>query len=451
MKELKILNAKIPDFETDTWEVADILINHGTILKVGTVNEDTLETIDAEGKIASPGFIDIHAHENALHGDAHDFFTAACGVRMGVTTKVGGNCGDSYNRLEDFCRRVNSQGSPTNYMMFVGQNSLRQHAGADDRYKPSTKAQLDQMKRELAACRKFGPVGLSCGFEYAPGVTTDETVELLSALEEPGYLTSVHFRSDGPDSVKSIEELVEIQRRSGYGMQMSHIGSCSAVGYMREALACIEEARSMGVDITCDCYPYTAFCTGIGTAVFDEASFQKWKYSDLMVTAGPYKGQRCDKALFEKLRAEDPDLYVAAFVMNEPEIELAYQAPYVMVGSDCGFTEGGGHPRGAGTFPRVLGRLVREKGVLTMMDALRKMTVLPADRLNLKTKGEIREGFDADIVIFDENAIADCATYEHPTLPPDGISYVILGGQIAVKDKTMVNGTLGRFIPYHNI
>ena len=94
---------------------------------------------------------------------------------MGVTTKVGGNCGDSYNRLEDFCGRVNSQGSPTNYMMFVGQNSLREHAGAGDRYKPSTKAQLDQMKRELAACRKYGPVGLSCGFEYAPGVTTDET------------------------------------------------------------------------------------------------------------------------------------------------------------------------------------------------------------------------------------------------------------------------------------
>ena len=155
MKELKILNAKIPDFETDTWEVADILIDHGTILKVGTVDEDTLETIDAEGKIASPGFIDIHAHENALHGDAHDFFTAACEVRMGVTTKVGGNCGDSYNRLEDFCGRVNSQGSPTNYMMFVGQNSLREHAGAGDRYKPSTQAQLDQMKRELAACRNM--------------------------------------------------------------------------------------------------------------------------------------------------------------------------------------------------------------------------------------------------------------------------------------------------------
>ena len=304
MKDLKILNAKIPNFKTDTWEKADILIDHGTILKVGTVLADTKETIDADGKIVSPGFIDIHAHENQLTGGDHDFFTAACEVRMGVTTKVGGNCGDSYNRLEDFCSRVNSQGSPTNYMMFVGQNSLRQHAGADDRYQPSTKAQLDRMKQELASCRKYGPVGLSCGFEYAPGVTTEETVELLSALEDPGYLTSVHFRADGAQSVSSIDELVAIERRSGYGMQMSHIGSCSAVGYMKEALARIDAARATGVDLTCDCYPYTAFCTGIGTAVFDEASFEKWDYSDLMVTAGPYKGQRCDKALFEKLRAE---------------------------------------------------------------------------------------------------------------------------------------------------
>ncbi len=127
-------------------------------------------------------------------------------------------------------------------------------------------------------------------------------------------------------------------------MQMSHIGNCSAVDYMRKALACIEEARSAGVDITCDSYPYTAFCTGIGTAVIDEASFEKWDYSDLMVTAGTYKGQWCDKALFEKLSAEDPDLYVVAFVMNEVEVEPAYQATYVMVRRDCGFTDGGGHP-----------------------------------------------------------------------------------------------------------
>ncbi|MCI8608678.1 MAG: amidohydrolase family protein [Firmicutes bacterium] len=450
MKDLKILNGKIPNFESNTWEIGDILIDKGVIQKVGTVYDDTAETIDAQQKIVSPGFIDIHAHENQFTGGENDFFTASCEARMGVTTKVGGNCGDSYNPLEDFCEKVNSVGSPTNYMMFVGQNSLRQYAGADDRYKPSTPKQLDQMKRDLANAKKYGPVGLSCGFEYAPGVTTDETVELLTALDEEGYLTSVHFRSDGPDSLKSIEELIEIQRRSGYGMEMSHIGSCSAVGYMEQALECISNARDQGVDITCDCYPYTAFCTGIGTAVFDEESFQKWDYSDLLVTSGPYKGKRCDKALFETLRRADPDLYVAAFVMNEPEVELAFQAPFVMVGSDCGFSDGGGHPRGAGTFPRVLGRLVREKGVLTLMDALRKMTVLPADRLNLRTKGEIKEGFDADIVIFDEATIVDCATYENPTLPPEGISHVILNGQIAVKGKTLVNGTLGRFIPYKN-
>ena len=450
MKDLKILHAKIPNFETNSWEIADILIDRGMISEVGTVHEDTAETIDAGEQIVSPGFIDIHAHEDHFTGGAKDFFTAACAVRMGVTTRIGGNCGESYNRIEDFCRRIVADGSPTNYMMFVGQNSLRQYAGADDRYRPSTARQLDQMKRDLAISKKYGPVGLSCGFEYAPGVTTEETIELLTALNEEGYLTSVHFRSDGPGSLDSIDELIEIQRRSGYGIQMSHIGSCSAVGYMEQALASISHARSQGVDITCDCYPYTAFCTGIGTAVFDEESFQKWDYSDLLITAGPYKGKRCDKKLFQLLRRTNPDLYVAAFVMNEPEVELAFQAPFVMVGSDGGFSDDGGHPRGAGTFPRVLGRLVREKGVLTLLDALRKMTVLPADRLNLHTKGEIKEGFDADLVIFDEAAISDCATYENPTLAPEGISHVIVNGQIAVRGKNLVNPSLGRYIPYKN-
>ena len=447
MKDLKILNARIPDFEADTWETADILVDQGIIAKIGTVSEDTKETIDAGGKVVSPGFIDIHAHEDPIKGEESDFFTASCEVRMGVTTKIAGNCGDNYNSFADFCARVNTHGSPTNYMMFVGQNYLRHLAGADDRYKPSTASQLDQMKKDLASLEVYGPVGLSCGFEYAPGVTTDETVELLGAFSKAGYLTSVHFRFDGPDCVRSIDEMVEIQQRSGYGIQMSHIGSCSAVGYMKAALAHIDEARDQGVDITSDCYPYTAFCTGIGTAVFDEGSFEKWDYSDLLVTAGPYRGQRCDKALFEKLRRENPELYVAAFVMNEPEVEMAYQAPYMMVGSDCGFVDGTGHPRGAGTFPRVLGRMVREKNVLSLMDALRKMTVLPADRLNLRTKGEIREGFDADMVIFDPDAIIDRATYEQPTLPPNGIDYVLVSGQVAVRGQQMVNGTLGRFIP----
>ncbi|MDO5303569.1 MAG: amidohydrolase family protein [Clostridia bacterium] len=447
MSALKIVNARIPDYEQDCIKEADLLIRDGKIEKIascGEIAEDAQATIDAKGQIVSAGFVDMHAHEDSPE---NAYFTSECCLKMGVTTKIAGNCGEIYDALPKFVERL-KDGSPTNYMMFIGQNTLREMVGADDRYAPSTPEQIEKMKEIVKEWLAYSPVGLSCGFEYSPGVTLDETVELLKAFDGKDYIISVHFRSDGPLAPKSTEELVELSKRSGYKAQMSHIGSCSAVGYMRETLDVLEKARAEGVDIMADCYPYNAFCTGIGTAVFDEESFSKWDYSDLMLTAGPHKNERCTKELFEKIRKEDPDMYVVAFVMNEDEIEMAYKQPYVMVGSDCGFVDKAGHPRGAGTFPRILGRLVREKKAMSLLEALKKMTVIPAQRVNLRSKGEVKEGYDADLVIFDENTIIDRATFEEPTLPPEGISYVIMNGEIAVKDNEILNGRLGRYIPF---
>jgi len=452
MKDLKIINAKFPCFSTGEWRTADLLIHRGVIEKIGDAAEDTLRTIDAAGKVVSPGFIDMHAHEDPIRSEEYRFFTALCELRMGVTTKAAGNCGDNYDLLSDFVAHIEKNGSPTNYLMFLGQNTLRVRAGAADRYQPSTRQQLDRMKQMVQEAKAFSPVGLSCGFEYAPGVTAQETIELLGAFGDEGYLTSVHFRKDGPHSVETIQELVDISRASGYGIQMSHIGSCSAIGYMDQALNALKEARAQGVDIMADCYPYVAFCTGIGTAVFDEGCFDMWKkdYSAIQLTDGPFKNQRCTKELFEKTRKEHPEMSVVAFVMNEEEVEQAYREPFVMVGSDCGFNKGCGHPRGAGTYPRVLGRFVREKKVLTLMEALRKMTVLPASRLKLASKGQIEEGFDADLVIFDEHTVIDRADFDHPTEAPEGIDYVLVGGGVAVEGGQVVDGTLGRYVPYAN-
>lgn len=450
MKDLKIVNARIPEFEMGTWREADLLIHGGIIEKIGSVREETGETIDAAGAVVSPGFIDIHAHEDPVDAGDYAFFTARCELRMGVTTMAAGNCGDNSDAIELFCKNLETQGSPVNYMMFIGQNYLRSRVGADDRYQPTHKAQLLQMKELLRKAEAFSPVGLSCGFEYAPGVTTEETVELLSAFEREGHLLSAHFREDGAASAQSIQELVQISRESGCGVQMSHIGSCSAVGYMKEALDTLLEARKQGVDIMADCYPYTAFCTGIGTAVFDEGCFEKWgkDYSALLVTAGPYQNQRCTEELFYKLRKEDPGLSVVAFVMNEEEVELAYQAPFVMVGSDCGFNRGCGHPRGAGTYPRVLSRYVREKKALTLISALEKMTYLPAQRLGLSRKGQVREGFDADLVIFDAERIQDRADFFSPTEAPEGVGFVLVNGRVAVRGTEIADGTLGCYVPY---
>ena len=453
MKDLKIVNGKFPDFENESWIEADILIHDGKIEKIGTVTEECAQVIDASGKVVSPGFIDIHAHEDEFKGSREDdFFTAGRGLLMGVTPQIVGNCGDMYNSMETLASRIDKEGAPVNFMTFIGQNYLREQVGADDRYKASTGEQLEKMKKLLKDTKKYAPVGLSCGFEYAPGVTAEETIELARVLDDEGYLISVHFREDGPKAIDSTRELVDISKATGYGIEMSHIGSCSAVGYMEETLKVIEEAKLAGVDISTDCYPYNAFCTGIGTAVFDDGCFERWgkSYSDILVLDGPYVNRRCDKELFEKLRREDPNLHVAVFAMNQEEVDKALATPYVMVGSDCGFVNRHGHPRGAGAFPKVIREYVREKKLLTLMEALKKMTVLTADRVNLVQKGEIKEGQDADIVIFDENTIADGATFENPTMKPVGIDYVIVGGKIAADHGVIKDDSCGRYIRYKN-
>lgn len=449
MKDLKIVNGRIPDFETGTWRTADLLIHQGAITKIGTVRQETKTTIDAAGKIVSPGFIDIHSHEDPITEGPYRYLAALCQLRMGVTTAAAGNCGENYNDLGDFVRYVNSCGSPVNYTMFIGQHNLRQLSGADNRYLPSSPLQLEKQKKLLQESLSYEPIGLSCGFEYSPGITTDETVDLLSVLDDDDYLTSVHFREDGEGSLRSIDELVEIVEKSRIPIQMSHIGSCSATGFMDGTLKKLRQVRSRGIDITSDCYPYAAFCTNIGTTVFDEGCFEKWEkgYDAILITGGQFKNQRCTREIFEKVRRETPNMPVVAFVMNEEEVITACQEAFVMIGSDCGFELGSGHPRSAGTFPRVLSRYVREKKFLTLMDALQKMTVQPAQRLRLSFKGQIKEGFDADLVIFDETAIKDHADFENPALPPSGIDYVIVGGAIAAAQNNVVNPAAGRYIP----
>lgn len=449
MKDLKITGGRIPDFDTNTWKNADLLIHDGMIKEIGAVHADAKITIDAGGKIVSPGFIDIHSHEDPITDGPYRNLAALCQLRMGVTTAAAGNCGENYNDLGDFVRYVRSDASPVNYLMFVGQNRLRQLSGADNRYAPSTKPQLEKQKKLLREMVAYGPIGLSCGLEYSPGITTAETIDLLSVFEADGYLTSIHFREDGEGSLASIDELVEIVVKSGIPMEMSHIGSCSATGYMDQTLAKLRNARARGIDITSDCYPYAAFCTNIGTTVFDDGCFDKWDkgYESIFITGGKFKNQFCTKEIFETVRRESPETLVVAFVLNEDEVIRACKEPFVMIGSDCGFEDGGGHPRSAGTFPRVLARYVREMKVLSLIDALRKMTIMPANRLLLSHKGEIKEGFDADLVIFDENTIADNADFNHPALPPSGIDYVIVNGKIAVERNQLINTSAGRYIP----
>lgn len=450
MKDLKIVNGRVPDFERGCFTEADVLVHDGVIEEVGAVCADTREVIDAAGQIVAPGFIDIHAHEEL----PSEFpFTAACSLRMGVTLAVAGNCGGESFPVEAFREKLLTEGSPCNYMMYVGQNTLREEAGATDIYAPSTPQQLDRMKRRLAALAKtVSPVGLSCGLEYAPGVTAEETVSLLGALEAPGYVTAVHFRADGKDAPASTQELADISAASGYAMQMSHIGSDAAYGYMAETLAVIDRARAAGIDMTADCYPYDAFCTTLGSAVFDEHQMAHRPYETIMLTMGPNAGKRCDKAMFEQARREMPDQHVVCFEMKMDEVCMAFRHPAVMVGSDGGYVGGLGHPRGAGTFPRVLGLLSRDMGVLPLIEALKKMTLMPAQRLGLSDRGRVSPGCVADLVLFDPQAVADRAEFDLSkcSLPPVGISCVLVAGQKAAENGVLLRSDLGRYLPYDN-
>ena len=216
---------------------------------------------------------------------------------------------------------------------------------------------------------------------------------------------------------------------------------------MRESLDVINKAMDEEPGLNYDTYPYNAFSTRIGTAVFDDGCFEAWNktYSDILLAGEPYANTRCTEEIFNDARTNYPDMLAIAFVMNEDEIREAITNGKGMIGSDGLITKGKGHPRAAGTFPRVLGKYVREEKALTMIDALRKMTLEPAERLGLVNKGRLAEGCDADITVFDPETIIDRADFSHIERP-EGIELVTIGGKIALKDGVITDESAGRFI-----
>ncbi|ABR46284.1 Amidohydrolase 3 [Alkaliphilus metalliredigens QYMF] len=449
MYDLKIINGIIIDFDTGQKKVCDIGIKKGKIDAIGNCPEDAKREIDASGKIIAPGFIDIHMHEeNLKEGGANPIDISNRMLLMGVTTCVAGNCGNNRQSLEEFIHFIHHKGMPVNYLSFIGHNFLRNAVGSTDRYQKASKNEVEEMQKLLINAVDQGALGVSFGLEYAPGIDLEEVLDLCSVIEDRKMLLAAHYRKDAKHSIPSIKEMMEISKQTGHPMQISHIGSSCAYGMMTEGLDTIQKGINLGLDITVDCYPYDAFSTYIGSAVFDEGCFGLWNksYDAILLTEAPYKGMRCDEALFHKARKEHPDMLVVAFVMNEEEVIQAIKAPFVMVASDGLYRKGQGHPRGAGSFPRVLGKYVREKQELSLLEALKKMTLMPAKRLGLESKGEIKEGKDADIVIFDQNEILDGATFEDPQALPIGIDYVILKGEVAVENNIIIKGDLGKYI-----
>jgi len=452
MYDLKIINGQTPNFTTGKLLEQDLGIRDGKIVDLGKDLGEAKEVLDAKGKVVSPGFLDIHMHEEFLRegSDKIHYDISKHMALMGVTTALAGNCGNNRMDMSFFSQYITKYGAPVNYLSFIGHNYLREQVGIEDRYREARDEEIKQMQALLRKALDLGVVGVSFGLEYSPGVSLQEVEKLIEPFKNKDLLLATHYRKDAKYALEAIQEMIEISRRTGLPMQISHISSCAAFGMMDEALAMIEKAQKDGLDISVDTYPYNAFSTFLGSAVFDEGCFELWGKGPeiIMLTEEPYRGQFCDMELFKKVRRERPEMLVATFAMDEADIDLAVKAPGVMIASDGLLREGQGHPRAAGTFPRVLGKYVREKGSLTLVDALYKMTLLPAKRMGLDDqKGKIEIGYDGDLVIFDPDTIIDKATFEEPVLPPMGIDYVLINGKVAVKGQKLLREDLGTFIP----
>lgn len=449
MLDIKIVNGKIIDVENKAIIEGDIGIKDGKITDIGSLSAEAGHIIDARGKHISPGFIDIHMHEEDFTlTKKKEYDISDTMLNMGVTTCAVGNCGNNRQGIKELYDFINEKGNPVNYLSYIGHNFLRVEAGNTDIYKKSSKEQIEKMQKYVAEAIDFGAIGLSYGLEYCPGIDTEEAIAITKEIQgRDDLLLAAHYRKDAIHALESINEMAYIGKEAKIPFQISHLSSCSAFGNMTEALNLIQEIRDRGTDILVDAYPYDAFCTYIGSAVFDEGCFETWgkSYDAIMLTEEPYKGIYCDKELFEKVRKEYPRMLVVANVMNEEEIIEALNHPLVMAASDGIYRNHSGHPRGAGTFPRIIGRFVRDMEVMEFFDAVYKMTHMPAKRLQLNKKGIIKAGYDADITIFNYDTIIDKATFQEPQLRPEGIDYVIVDGRLAVEKGKTVNNTSGRF------
>lgn len=449
MLDIKVVNGKIIDVENKTIIEGDLGIKDGKITDIVSVNTEAKVVIDAKRKYVSPGFIDIHMHEEDFTlTKKEEYDISDTMLNMGVTTCAVGNCGNNRQGIEELYDFINEKGNPVNYLTYIGHNFLRVEVGNTDIYKKSSKEQIEKMQKIVAESIDFGAVGVSYGLEYCPGIDTEEAIAITKEIQgRDDLLLAAHYRKDAIHALDSINEMAYLGMETKIPFQISHLSSCSAFGNMTEALALIQKIRDSGTDIMVDAYPYDAFSTYIGSAVFDDGCFETWNksYDSIMLTEDPFKGMYCDKELFEKARKEYPNMLAIAYVMNEEEIIEALNHPLVMVASDGIYRNHSGHPRGAGTFPRVIGRFVRDMKVMEFFDAVYKMTYMPAKRLKLNKKGILKVGYDADITIFDYDTIIDKATFQKPQLRPEGIDYVIVDGKVAIERGKTVNNTFGKF------
>lgn len=522
--DLVIINGMLLDGSGNPYVKKDLAIRNEKIEKIGSISsEEGRLSIDAAGKVVSPGFIDLHNHcDQGILPFPH----AESSVLQGVTTSVVGNCGLSmapvnpsrldllvrYNlpflhpgydyewdwtTLREYYAKVRSRGMGQNLAPLVGQGTLRVAVKGFDSSPPSFQ-EMEEMKKLLEQAMDEGAFGLSTGLIYPPGsfTETSELIDLASVLKKYGGIYVSHVRNESDQLIESVDEAIAIGEANSISVEISHhkaIGRANW-GKVNATLRIMQQARDRGVDVSCDVYPYTAASTTVSSLLPGwalEGGIQKMlerlKDPELRkkmardITSGEMVGENCirsvgwenlyitdcakDKSLegknfreilspvsggvnifdkfFDWLLAIEGEAKMAMFGMCEDDLVSILRCPFSSIISDSWVTgpSAGGkpHPRAYGTFPRVLGKYVREEKVLSLENAIRKMTSMPAGKLGLKRRGLLAEGFFADIVIFDPVTVTDRATFNSPHQYPEGIDHVIVNGTV-VAEKGKLTG-----------
>ena len=498
--DLLIKNGRIVDGTGSPWYRGDLAVRGDTIARIAPrIDAPATRVVDAAGKVVAPGFIDPHTH--ARRG-IFQVPTADNYVRQGVTTLTEGPDGSSPLPIKPFLERIAATHITPNFALFVGQGTIRdQVIGPVNR--KATEAEIEKMRGLVRQGMEDGAFGLSSGLFYVPGTFTPtaEVVELAKVAGRMGGIYISHMRDEASGVLDSVRETIEIGEKGGLPTQVTHHKIIGKANWGRSAdtLKLIDEARARGVDATLDQYPYTASSTGIASALMPawalegsreavvkrlqtpamRSEVRKETARLLLEERGggdPQNVQlaRCDwdaslagKRLGDvtKGRGLEPTIDNAAetvlwivdrggcqgifHAINEDDLQRILRHPATMIGSDGEvpiFGQVSPHPRSYGTFVRVLGRYARDLKVITLEDAVHKMSAFPAQRIGLADRGVLREGLKADIAVFDPATVADRATFEQPHQYAVGVAQVIVNGQIAFEDGKMTAARPGRIL-----
>ncbi len=467
--DLVVRDALIADGTGGPLGQGDVAVADGLILTAGgepaVTGPGTIE-IDARGElVCAPGFIDVHTHDDAalIRYPGLEFKVA-----QGCTSLVIGNCGFSafpatgeegiesiasadWPDLDGYRQAVTADGFTCNAMPLIGHNTIRTATIGRNTNRPPAPAELAVMRDHVRRAMEQGACGLSTGLIYTPGkwAATDEIIELARAAAEGGGLYATHMRDEGDRLLESVDEALRIGRESGCPVHISHhkAGGEENWGKVADSLASIDRANAAGADVTLDFYPYTASSGPMVEYVSPETITPDWAARNMFASCPPYPVYQ-GRNVGEVAAAEGislPELLRRVFAtragrltisigfgMSETDLISNVKHPLMMIGSD-GIPDLTGlpHPRLFGTFPRVFAQYVRGRGLISVAEAVRRMTSLPAGRFGLAGRGRLAPGARADLVVFDPATIEDLATYSDPKREPAGVRWVVINGSLA--------------------